>query len=214
MKRLNIDIEEMLKLYNDGYSIKKLAEYYNVARTVIYTRFKELNIVPRNKSQSMYNRMAHTSKEEKYLLTRNAVNSLRNKPRSINELKERAKSWERTKFKQGYGEQEVFDYLINKNYDAVLQKAFLGYNFDIGIGENIAIEICCSTSIPTHIKHNNKKVIDCLPYGKRFIFLWLKNNRQPITENMLKNIEKAIHQEDKIIVIKQDKIIVFQDTVK
>lgn len=42
--KIDIDINEVLRMYNEGYSQTAMAEYYGCSRRVIYTRLKELGL--------------------------------------------------------------------------------------------------------------------------------------------------------------------------
>jgi len=69
--RVRVDVDNILTLYNTGKSVKQLSKIFGVSRGCIRKRLEANNIIPRNRSQSMYVRMSLTSEDERRKLTAN-----------------------------------------------------------------------------------------------------------------------------------------------
>lgn len=77
--------QEIVKLYQKGKSVKALAKQFNVSRNVIYRYLSESNIPTRNRSESMYIRMAQTPLVERQRLVKKAHDAVRGRVVSIPE---------------------------------------------------------------------------------------------------------------------------------
>lgn len=168
----SINTDNLIKAYIGGQSIKQLAIANNVSRQVIYRILRENNIAIRNRSESMFNRMAQTSFAEKQRLTHSANVARRSIKPSERENMLKAIAAEKLLYKAGDGEKEIFDFLAAKGYKPIWQKAFKSYNFDIAVG-NVAVEICICSTNPLRIAHNLKKLMECVKFGWNFIFVWI-----------------------------------------
>ncbi|MDR4491773.1 MAG: hypothetical protein R2685_12855 [Candidatus Nitrosocosmicus sp.] len=144
-KRIDVNVSNLIDLYNFGKSVKALSEIFEVSRDVITRRLKEVGIMPRNRSESMFLRMSQTSAEERISLTQKAHETVRGSHRSFKELCNRAKSIERS-YKRFVTETELLcAELIRShlpNIAIVHQKAIGPYNVDLALPEhNIAVEV-------------------------------------------------------------------------
>ena len=63
--RLSVDCDNIIREYLAGKSVKQLASDIGHSRQVIYRVLRNAGITPRNRSESMYTRMAQTSPEER-----------------------------------------------------------------------------------------------------------------------------------------------------
>jgi transposase len=75
--RIDIDVAALVEAYNDGASVKSLAERFGVSRGVIANRLKWQGITPRNRSEGMFLRMSQTSPEERARLAAAAHDAVR-----------------------------------------------------------------------------------------------------------------------------------------
>ena len=100
---------ELIKLYTSGWSVKKLAEKYKVDRKTIASRLIQEGIKPRNRSESMFNRMAFTSEEERKRLVQRANEAVRNRPAKRERLQKGSitRSIHPTKKLIGFGENSL-----------------------------------------------------------------------------------------------------------
>ena len=183
----SINTDNLIKAYIGGQSIKQLAIANNVSRQVIYRILRENNIAIRNRSESMFNRMAQTSFAEKQRLTHSANVARRNIKPSDRENMLKAIAAEKLLYKAGEGEKEVLDFLTAKGYKPIWQKAFKSYNFDIAVG-NVAVEISVDTGNPLKRPHNLKKVVECTKFGWNFLFIWCKPHKIIFCDTTYNNI--------------------------
>ena len=139
--KLDVYSKKIITMFNDGNSVKKIAEEFMVARNVIVRVLKKNNIAPRNRSESMFLRMAQASPEERKEFARKANAAAKGRKCSIEERCKRAKTREDIKY--AYRGEILAAEMFNKaGIDTVLQKACGPYNIDIFITKySIAVEI-------------------------------------------------------------------------
>lgn len=133
MIRHNLNINNLLGLYQSGMSEKKLAEKLNVSRSVIRRRLIENNISPRGRSESMYIRMSQTSKEERAHLTKAAHDAVRGTRQSFEYRCKVAKTREINRVGIGLHENICLELLQEYGLSCIPQKAIGPYNVDIAI---------------------------------------------------------------------------------
>lgn len=173
------DINNLIGLYVGGMSAKALAKHFNVSRQVICLRLRENNIPIRNRSESMYVRMAQTSLEERKRLAKKAQEARRGSPDSAAALRKKAIAAEKYLYKAGEFEPECFEYLCDAGFDPIPQKAVNKYNIDIAVG-NVAVEIHVSTCNPLTKEYSRNKVIYLTNNGWNVIFVWISYRRNKI----------------------------------
>jgi hypothetical protein len=175
--RRNLDVDYIVSEYLAGKSVKALAEELHVARRAIGLRLKNSGITPRNRSESMYNRMNHTSPEERKRLAEAANKAKRGKPNTPEMLHKRALA--RKRF-IGMFEQEFIDAISAAGIPVVPQEPFLSYNLDIGCGD-IAVEIHTQTYSPLAARYV-KKLMNCVNAGRSMIYVWINPQRIDLTD--------------------------------
>lgn len=168
MKRINLNINNLIQEYNSGKSVKALAEEFGVSRTVINHRLQENGITPRDRSSAMYLRMSQTSAEDRKKLTSAAHSAIRGKFQSEETLHKIALARQK---RIGKFEQEFIQRLNNAGIITNPQEPFLRYNLDIGCG-NIAVEIHCQIASPL-TKNYIKRLVECVHSGKNMLYVWI-----------------------------------------
>lgn len=166
--RRNIDTDYLVREYLAGKSVKALSQELGIARSGIALRLKDRGITPRNRSESMYNRMKQTSSEERQRLTNAAHEAKRG---YINSPETRHKMALCRNKRTGMFEKEFISCLSNNGVPVFPQEPFLAYNLDIGCG-NVAVEIHKQTGSPLAGKFL-KKLMDCIHAGKNMIYVWI-----------------------------------------
>lgn len=159
-----LDIEKLKQAYMRGDSVLKMSKDFGVERIVIQNRLKKLGYHIRSGSEANLIRFANSSKEYRMQITQKAHDSVRGVKRSIIEREKAAQSREKTANKSpqtyshcGLGEIEIFNALVDKKLNPIIQKAFKVYNIDIFINPNIFIEISCDP-YPTKSQCVRKRV--------------------------------------------------------
>lgn len=168
MERVNIDVNNLIEEYHSGKSVKALAKEFGVSRNVIRHRLLKNGIRPRNRSESMFNRMAHTSPEERKKLVSAANAAARNRIMPEETLHKIALARQK---RVGQFEQEFIESLTNAGIPVNPQEPFLRYNLDIGCG-NIAVEIHTQIANPLS-KNFIKKLMECVHSGKNMLYVWI-----------------------------------------
>ena len=163
-----LNIDNIISEYLAGKSNQRLAVENGVSRQVIYGILRKNNVPIRNRSESMYNRMAQTSKEDKKRLTHAANIAKRGSRNTPEMLHKRALAHQR---RIGIFEQEFIDALTASGIPVIPQEPFLSYNLDIGCG-NIAVEIHTQIASPLSSKFI-KKLMNCVKSGKSMIYVWI-----------------------------------------
>jgi hypothetical protein len=181
--RRNLDIDYIISEYNSGRSVKSIADELGVARHVIGLRLKKNGITPRNRSEAMYNRMAHTSKDERQRLVAAAHEAKRGMPNSSEMLHKRALAHKRF---IGMYEKEFIDAISDAGISVIPQEPFLSYNLDIGCGD-IAVEIHTQTASPLS-PHFIKKLMNCVKAGKSMVYVWINPQRTILTDACYENV--------------------------
>ena len=179
MKKINIDIDNLIRLYELGESEKALAEKFGVSRTVIRPRLIENGIKPRNRSEAMYVRMSRTSKEERARLTAASHAAIRGTHHSFERQCKTAISRERSQSWIGRGERICLDMLRTHGLDGVPQKAIGPYNVDIAIDSpSIAVEIFGGHwhTCDEHASRFRKRTDYILNAGWAVIIIWVTRN--------------------------------------
>jgi hypothetical protein len=167
-KITTLDTNNIIKEYLAGKSVLYLARQNNVCRQVIQRILAENNVAIRNRSQSMYVRMAHTPTDERKRLAHAANIAKRGSHNTPEMLHKRALAHQR---RIGVFEQEFIDALSNAGIAVTPQEPFLSYNLDLGCG-NIAVEIHTQFASPLST-HHVKKLMNCVNAGKSMIYVWI-----------------------------------------
>ena len=92
MRRLNLDVDDLVRRYKLGASVKKLAEDCGCARGVVEGRLRERGVVLRGRSEAMCVRMAATPVEERQRIVSKAHDAVRGRVHSEEEKVRRAKT--------------------------------------------------------------------------------------------------------------------------
>jgi transposase-like protein len=72
-KAVNVNVNELINLYNQGYSCNQIAKMYNCSERPIYTRLKDAGIKMRNPQE---NQLARFNKNPRYSPGRTMVNKV------------------------------------------------------------------------------------------------------------------------------------------
>ena len=165
--------DELIQLYTNGMSVKQLAEKFGVDRGCITRNLIKQGIKPRNRSESMFNRMAFTSEEERKRLVQRANEAVRNRPAKRERLQKGSvtRSINRTKNLVGFGEDLLNSALIDLGFSVVSQYSFDIYSVDLLVNGNIAVEIVLGKGNPFLAKKNRIKTIELLNSG--FGVIWV-----------------------------------------
>ena len=190
--------EELITLFQSGWSTNKLSKKFGVSRKCVDNNLKNYGLNPRNQTEANRLSMSTRTKEEDIRNTLKAHEALRAKPlpegyKEIfkNQRIKQAKTRQIQEYLKGYGEDILFNYLKNKNYDVVAQKAFDIYNVDIMLNDNIAIELT-TLGNPYRINKNAEKTKLLIKNGYKVVWILLKNDDSII--NNLENIEYVINK--------------------
>lgn len=188
-KHTHINIDDCIKEYFAGKSIKQLAVDNGVSRQVIYRIFRENAVPVRNRSEAMFARMANTTFEERQRLAFAANEAKRGLANTPEMLEKRAKAGKRF---IGKFEQEFIDAISSAGIPNIPQEPFLSYNLDIGCGD-IAVEIHRHTDSPLAPRHI-KKVMNCINAGKTMLYVWINPTKNILLPECYENVISIIQQ--------------------
>lgn len=204
--QVNIDIEELKKLYIEGYSVLKMAKHFGVSRIVVNARLKQIGYKIRTGSEANIIRFKNSTLEERMAITKKAHEAVRGKKRTIDKRMRASKSRENTAQKMmesyshlGVGEIEIFKSLRDNNFAPILQKAIYIYNIDIFIEPNICIEVSCGRGIASKTQCVTKRG------AKEFIekAKYLTNNGFVLIEINFRDLACLSLHNDKLIAFFQ-----------
>jgi hypothetical protein len=181
--RRDVDVDYIVNEYLAGKSVKALAEELHIARHAIALRLKNRGITPRNRSESMFNRMAQTSPEERQRLASAAHEAKRG---YVNSPETRHKMALCKNKRSGMFELEFITHLAAAGVPVVHQEPFLAYNLDIGCGP-VAVEIHTQTSSPL-AERFIKKLMECIKAGKHMVYVWINPQRVTVTDSCYENV--------------------------
>ncbi len=167
-KITTLDTNNIINEYLTGKSVLYLARQNHVCRQVIHRILIDNDVAVRNRSESMYVRMAQTSVEDRKRLAHAANVAKRGSHNTPEMLHKRALAHQR---RIGIFEQEFIDALSNAGINVTPQEPFLSYNLDLGCG-NIAVEIHTQIASPLSTKFV-KKLMNCVNSGKSMIYVWI-----------------------------------------
>lgn len=168
-RRNDFNTDDVVKKYLAGQSAKSLAAEFGFSRQVVYRVLDCAGITPRNRSESMYLRMAQATPEERQALSQNAHDAKRGVSNSNEALHKRALAGKRF---IGVFEQEFIDAFNKAGIPTFPQQPFLSYNFDIGCG-NIAVEIHTIGGNPMHRPELIRRTMRCLEAGMNILYVAL-----------------------------------------
>ena len=92
MRRLDLNVDDLIRRHELGASIKQLAQECGCSRGVLVARFKERGVVQRGRSEAMRVRMAATPVEERKRIVSKANEAARSRVHSEEEKIRRAKT--------------------------------------------------------------------------------------------------------------------------
>lgn len=171
--------ETIKSMFLGGWSVQALAKHFKVARGTIIHHLDEQGIKPRNMSDAQTIRMSKLSIDERKHLVKNANDTLRNKPTNVERLKKAATFREINPYKRifGFGEEEIYNLLIQHGFIVEKQVAFDVYNLDLLVNHSIAVEISSSCRNPFRIKKNAEKIKKLVNsgYGVLWVFACTKD---------------------------------------
>lgn len=166
--------DEICELFKTGASTKQLSEQYNIARHAIDRCLIKNGYKPRNRSESMFNRMSMSSIEERKILTEKAHEAARGKKKS-EEVKQKI-ALTRSRM-IGFGENILQKGLVKAGFNVSPQHPFDIYNIDLLINGSIAVEIISSTGNPFRTKRFREKIKALLHSGLHvIIFQFVRRN--------------------------------------
>lgn len=175
-KRMDIDVDNLIQLYNSGESVKHLAELLGVSRPLITRRLHENGITPRNRSESMFLRMSRTPPEERARLANAAHAAVRGHRRTEEELCKRAITRQQSGKSATPIEIRLAEMLEDRGLRTVKQMAAGPYNIDIAITEPpIAVEIFGGNwhASGRHAERYRKRCDYLLDHGWVPVIIWV-----------------------------------------
>lgn len=174
--RTIVDADDIVRKYNSGRSVKSLANEFGVSRNVILHRLHAAGIQQRNRSESMYLRMAQTSPEERKRLASAANEAKRGRSNSSEMLHKRAVAEQR---RIGKFESQFALFLKLAGIPVIPQQPFMSYNLDIGCG-NVAVEIHTQSANPLTSKFIGK-LMKCVNAGMNMIYVWIPPRKMMVS---------------------------------
>ena len=188
--RVSVDTDYIISEYISGKSVKALAADIGHSRQVVYRVLRNAGITPRNRSESMYVRMANTTKEERQRLVSAAHEAKRG---YVNSPETRHKMALAKNKRIGVFESDFIDVLNKSGIETTPQLPFLAYNLDIGCG-NVAVEI--------EVGHGNlfrspkilKRIMECMEGGMNMIYIAIPNKSCTISDACYQKVITLVKQ--------------------
>lgn len=222
MKRINFDVFDLIERHKSGISIKKLSEETEISRKTITRRFESVGFIQRNRSESMFVRMANTAPEERARLTAAAHEAAKGREHTLNERIQRAKTREIKRIGISRTEQILAQMLNDRGFLVTPQKAIHTYNVDIAInGSPVIVEVFggCWHASGEHLVRHRQRFDYLLDNGYYPIVVWVNGIKFPLESGaanyIVSNIEeirraKPVWSKEKMIRGNGDPISVFR----
>lgn len=140
-QKLDLPVEQVCSMYQDGKSENAIANHFGVSRNVIRKRITEAGISPRTQSEAEKLKWAQMGEQARANQVKHAHNAVRGMTKSESAKEAMALTRELVKYDHliGIGEVEFSDLLNDRGIDHVHQKAIKFYNVDFAIGK-VAVE--------------------------------------------------------------------------
>ena len=183
-KITNVDVDDLVRRYNSGESVKALAKFIGHSRQVVRRLLQSRGITVRNRSESMLVRMSRTPESERKRLTDAAHAAVRGTRRSFEELVERAITRERRGRGIDPSERALLAMLNRRGVLACPQKAVGPYNVDLAIAEpSIAVEVFGGAwhRSGRHLERFVRRFKYILDAGFSTVIIW-NDRRYPLSE--------------------------------
>jgi len=143
------------RLYDQGVSVKRIAETLGVSRTPIHRVIVERGLKVRGGSEANLIRFRNASIDERKNITRKANDAVRGHGRS----KEWSRSVARSRSRRiGKGEKEIIEWLSDAGIPVDHQAPIDVYNVDFLVGSNIAVELRIGRGHGFYREHFREKV--------------------------------------------------------
>lgn len=184
---------EVIDMFNNDRSVKSIALQLNCSRGAISRILKANGINPRNRSESMYTRMAQTDEKGRKELTQSAHKAIRSMDRSVfvDWSIKQALTKGKTLSKVGEYELFVFEQLKIKGFNPIQQAPIHVYNIDILCGDTV-IEVHQESSIPHNRPAYLKRIKYLLKSGFNVFYIkWSK--RTPVNSAAIDELVSFIN---------------------
>lgn len=145
-RRLNLDFDKLVKLYEQGVSVKAMAEQFGCSRNVVVRRMEELGLVVRGRSEAMLIRQADMTREQRLALLEKAHAAARGRVHTEEECVLRAHTRFRKQLGSSLYQFDVQRELAALGVETLLEFPVGKYNLDIA---------CCADSIGVELHGGN-----------------------------------------------------------
>lgn len=174
------DLDDLLRSYDNGASVKALSDRHGVARHAIGRILRENGRGVRNRSEGMFARMAQTSPEERARLTAACHSVMRGRRRGDVEMIRRARIHQSRLSRVGKGEGVLHEWLTNRGLTVIPQQAIDRYNIDLGCLP-VAVELLVNAGSPMSKATDRRKVEYLTNRGIHPIYIWVTASH-PLSE--------------------------------
>lgn len=182
-RRVDIDIEELVRLYAGGESIKALGTHFGCDGNTIRKRLIENGVHIRGRSEAMYVRMGKTSAEERTRLTTAAHTAVRGQRHTDEHRHKIAVTRENRQTFASRTEEILAEMLRGRGLACTMQKAFGRYNVDISLDEfPVVVEVHGGGwhAHGAHATRYAKRTKYFLDRGFDVIIVWVEGKNFPL----------------------------------
>jgi len=197
--RRKVPVSQIIKLFKNGMSVKCLAKKFSVSRRVIDRRLRDNNIIPRNRSEAMFNRMKNTTKDERQRISKKAHAAVKGRKYNREELRQRAisrqLSFTTDKFTSRW-ERRFYEICIRRNISVTPQFAIEKYNVDFRIDKTpFIVEIFGASwkCVEPHPTIFFERSVCFRKHNFITIVVWA-DNRTPISIGCVDKIQSLINK--------------------
>jgi very-short-patch-repair endonuclease len=179
--RLNLDTDNLVRLYQEGWSENRLAKHLGVSRPVIRRRLLESGVHIRSQSEAEALKWSLMTPEQRARQVEAAHKAARGRPKTIEEKLKLATTRYRLGHMSSY--EVIFANMLGRLGLAVIPQAPCGpYNIDLAVGP-IAVEIFGGGFHMSgrHLARAHERAKYLFDAGWHILAIWVDKRRYPLT---------------------------------
>lgn len=171
-RKFGVTPDELVKMYNSGMWKNEIAAKTGISEGAVGKYLAKIGIpIADNRSAAMSERLARMTADERSALAAPAHDAVRGMIRTESNLIKGALGRERVARLGSKAERQLYDLLIARGVNPVIQKAVWKYNVDLTIG-SVAVEVTGRDRKPAHYAYLRERTKYLANSGLVLVYLW------------------------------------------
>lgn len=177
MRRIDLNVDDLVKRYQSGQSLKSISDDLGISRPTLLRRLREAGVPIRGRSEAESLKWSQMTPDQRANQVGKAHAAVRGVPKGQAWLEARAAARVR---RTSAGEQELLEMLRARGLDPEVQFPVGKYNLDLAV-RPVAVEIHVQTTHPFTWPRQVQRIEDILRHHWLSLYVWLKPG-QVVTE--------------------------------